>query len=76
MIDPTNMMYTFDNTFQVSFLFRDGCIAFVNDDEGMISIKPIEENEKPEKPAEMTSLTSSLNHTLIQVNRNSKLYYI
>lgn len=66
VIDPTNMMYTFDNTFQVSFLFRDGCIAFVKDDEGLPAIKPIV-GPKPPKPSEMTSFTSSLNHNLIQV---------
>lgn len=61
------MMYTFDNTFQVSFLFRDGLIAFVKDDEGLPAIKPIDKNAKPAKPAEMTSFTSSLSHDMIQV---------
>lgn len=61
------MMYTFDNTFQVSFLFRDGLIAFDKDDEGLPVIFPIDPNEKRAKPAEMTSFTSSLSHDLIQV---------
>lgn len=69
VIDPTNMMYTFDNTFQVSFLFRDGLIAFVKDDEGLPAIKPIDETKKPPKPSEMTSFTSNLDHNLIQVKR-------
>lgn len=62
------MMYTFDNTFQVSFLFRDGCIAFVKNDEGLPAIKPVDATKKPPKPTEMTSFTSSLSHDLIQVN--------
>lgn len=66
VIDPTNMMYTFDNTFQVSFLFRDGLIAFVKDDEGLPAIKPMDESAMPAKPAEMTSFTSSMSHDLIQ----------
>lgn len=64
------MMYTFDNTFQVSFLFRDGLIAFVKDDEGLPAIKPFDKGAKPPKPAEMTSFTSSLSHKLIQVHLN------
>ncbi|XP_055307744.1 EP300-interacting inhibitor of differentiation 3-like isoform X2 [Sitodiplosis mosellana] len=66
VIDPTNMMYTFDNTFQVSFLFRDGCIAFVKDHEGGPAIKPLEDTLKPPKPSEMTSFTSTLSLGLIQ----------
>ncbi|XP_055317108.1 EP300-interacting inhibitor of differentiation 3-like [Sitodiplosis mosellana] len=66
VIDPTNMMYTFDNTFQVSFLFRDGCIAFVKDHEGGPAIKPLEDTSKPPKPSEMTSFTSTLSLGLIQ----------
>lgn len=61
------MMYTFDNTFQISFLFRDGLIAFVKDDEGLPAIKPIDKNAKPPKPSEMTSFTSSLSHDMIKV---------
>lgn len=61
------MMYTFDNTFQVSFLFRDGMIAFVKDDDGLPAIKPISDNAKLKKPNEMTSFTSSLDNALIQV---------
>lgn len=64
------MMYTFDNTFQISFLFRDGCIAFVKDDEGLPAIKPIDETTKLQKPTEMTSFTSSLSNDLIQVAYN------
>lgn len=72
VIDPTNMMYTFDNTFQISFLFRDGLIAFVKDDEGLAAIKPIDANAKLPKPAEMTSFTSSLSHDVIQVRTITK----
>lgn len=61
------MMYTFDNTFQISFLFRDGCIAFVKDKEGLPAIKPLEDASKPPKPSEMTSFTSTLSQDLIQV---------
>lgn len=61
------MMYTFDNTFQVSFLFRDGCIAFVKDKEGLPAIKPLDVESKPPKPSEMTSFTSNLSQQLIQV---------
>lgn len=67
VIDPTNMMYTFDNTFQVSFLFRDGMIAFVKGDEGLPAIKPMSENAKLKKPSENTSFVSTLDHKLIQV---------
>lgn len=70
VIDPTNMMYTFDNTFQVSFLFRDGLIAFVKDEEGLPAIKPMDKNAQVAKPAEMTSFTSSMSHDLIQVRTN------
>lgn len=62
------MMYTFDNAFQVSFLFRDGCIAFVKDDEGMPAIKPLNQNNKPPKPAENASFTSTLNMGIINVS--------
>ncbi|XP_031625766.1 EP300-interacting inhibitor of differentiation 3 [Contarinia nasturtii] len=66
VIDPTNMMYTFDNTFQLSFLFRDGMISFVKDREGLPAIVPLDEATKPPKPSEMTSFTSSLGHDLIE----------
>lgn len=68
------MMYTFDNTFQVSFLFRDGLIAFVKDDEGLPAIKPIDKNEKLPKPTEMTSFTSSLSHDVIQVRNTFNIF--
>lgn len=61
------MMYTFDNTFQVSFLFRDGCIEFVKDKDGLPAIRPLEDDTKPPKPSEMTSFTSILSMDLIQV---------
>lgn len=66
IIDPSNMMYTFDNSFQISFLFRDGMIGFLKDDEGLPAIKPIGD-PKPPKPSETTSFTSTLNHRIIQV---------
>lgn len=65
IIDPSNMMFTFDNSFQISFLFRDGMIGFLKDDEGLPAIKPIGD-PKPPKPSETTSFTSTLNHRIIQ----------
>lgn len=69
VIDPRNMMYTFDNSFQLSFLFRDGFISFEKDSEGLPAIRPTNRNRntQSEMPQEMTSFVSSLNNRIIKV---------
>lgn len=61
------MMHTFDNSFQISFLFRDGLIAFEKDEEEMPCIRPLLGPNKPPKPAENTSFVSRLDMTIINV---------
>lgn len=68
IIDPTNMMHTFDNSFQISFLFRDGLISFEKDDEDMPCIRPLFTQNKPPKPAENKSFVSRLDVDIIQVS--------
>lgn len=39
------MMNTFDNAFQLSFLFRDSMIGFEYDNENMPAIRPIDKDK-------------------------------
>lgn len=68
IIDPDNMMNTFDNAFQISFLFRDGSLSFEDDDKGLPAIRPILPNNRPPKPDETTQFLATLNHQIIHVS--------
>lgn len=67
IIDPNSMMRTFDNSFQLSFMYRDGWIQMSQDAGGMPTVKPLVESARPPKPAENVSFTSKLDHRIIQV---------
>lgn len=67
------MMYTFDNSFQLSFLFRDGFISFEKDAEGLPAIRPTNRNKESEMSMEMVSFVSSLNNRIIQVTSKRKM---
>lgn len=61
-------MHTFDNSFQISFLFRDGLISFEKGDDDLPAIRPISENNRPPKPSENTSFVSRLDMGIINVS--------
>lgn len=62
------MMYTFDNSFQLSFLFRDGLITLETGEDGLPSVYPIERHRDASEPKEETaSFCASLNHEIIMV---------
>lgn len=62
------MMYTFDNCFQLSFLFRDGHIAFLKGDDGYPAIIPLDETNKPPKPSENKTFVPRLDMQIINVS--------
>lgn len=62
------MMYSFDNSFQLSFLFRDSHIAFVNGEDGLPAIIPLDPKNLPKKPAENKSFVSRLDMPIINVS--------
>lgn len=68
IIDPNNMMYTFDNSFQMSFLFRDGFITIENGDDGLPAIRPLEKRKDVDPPGEIISDTATLNQKVINVS--------
>lgn len=46
VIDPENLMNTFDNSFSISFLFRDTRIGFTKGDDGEPAIFPVTKDYK------------------------------
>lgn len=63
------MMYTFDNSFQVSFLFRDGFVSFEKGDDGYPAIRPVARinREEVDPDKETVSFATTLNNEIIQV---------
>lgn len=68
IIDPDNVMNTFDNGFQLSFLFRDGIIGFEYDKHQMPAIRWISDNKQKKQTAENKQFIVKLNSKIINVS--------
>lgn len=68
IIDPTNMIYTFDNSFQISFLFRDGFLSFEKGSDGNPAVRPVKRRKDVEPSGDMASAAVALNQTIIDVS--------
>lgn len=61
-------MYTFDNSFQLSFLFRDGLITIETGEDGLPSVYPIERRKDATQEKEDTvSFCITLDQKIIMV---------
>lgn len=62
------MMNTFDNGFQLSFLFRDGMIGFLYDEEQMPAIRYIGDYKTQKQTGENKQFIAKLNSKIIAVS--------
>lgn len=67
IIDPDNMMNTFDNAFQLSFLFRDANIGFIKGSDGLPAIYPVFAENKAPPSAESKQFIATLDFELLEV---------
>lgn len=65
------MLNTFDNGFQLSFLFRDGIIGFEYDQHQMPAIRWISEVEQKKSSGENKQFIAKLNSKIIAVSISS-----
>lgn len=68
IIDPDNMMNTFDNAFQLSFLFRDGSIGFEYDKHQMPAIRTVSDDRQKKQSNENKQFLAKLNSKIISVS--------
>lgn len=61
------MMNTFDNAFQLSFLFRDGKIGFLSGKDGLPAIYPVTAENMVPKTAENKQFIATLDSKLLMV---------
>lgn len=66
VIDPTNMMNTFDNLLSLSFMFRDSIIGFKRDENNQPAIYPVKGN-RTDRAHENKQFIVSLDNKLILV---------
>lgn len=61
------MMNTFDNAFQLSFLFRDANIGFIKGKDGLPAIYPMTAENKAPPSAESKQFIATLDFKLLEV---------
>lgn len=61
------MMHTFDNAFQMSFLFRDGRLSFEQDADRMPHVRPVMKSNRPIQNSENAQFAITLDYGKLQV---------
>lgn len=68
IIDPNSMMHTFNNSFQLSFLFRDGFVDFEIGADGQPAVRPAVPTQRgDDDDDDRDSFTVPLNGAIVQV---------
>lgn len=64
-------MYTFDNAFSISFMFRDSKVGFTTGEDGLAAIYPVTPANKPAN-TENKQFLATLDYDLLEVCSTSK----
>lgn len=75
VIDPRDMMNTFDNAFQLSFLFRDGYIGFEYDEHKMPAIRSIDDDKQKKQSGENKQFIAKLDAKIISVSIDEEFFF-
>lgn len=69
-------MYTFDNAFQLSFLFRDGRLAIESGDDGMPYVRPVLSKGRDVQNKENVQFAVTLDYDKLQVKLKINILHL